>query len=177
MVRALERHIATPESKNFERWFEELRGPLYRYLRTAGCRHALAEEITQEAFLRLHNSLDAPLEIIDVRAWVFRVARNLWIDSRRFDDRYRRPSGDEEEITEWDFPATSPDPEQQAIDRQQRLQIAHQLSRLPELQRECLNLKARGLRYTEIAAILNISTTAAVDYVRRAVKKLGKLFR
>ena len=170
MFSTLETPISTPDPKEIERWFVELREPLYRYLRSVGCRHSLAEEIAQEAFLRLHHALESEVEIIDPRAWLFRVARNLWIDSRRLDDRHW-------ELGKWNYPGTAPDPEQQAIDWQQRRLIDAEVSRLPNLQRECVNLKARGLRYREIAAALNISTSAAVDYVRRAVKKLGKLFR
>jgi DNA-directed RNA polymerase specialized sigma24 family protein len=44
--------------------------------------------------------------------------------------------------------------------------------RLPKLQRECVYLKSRGLRYHEIAATLDISMTVAVDCVRQAVKRL-----
>jgi len=170
MFSALETPIATPDPKEIERWFLELRTPLYRYLRAAGCRHELAEEIVQEAFLRLHNAIENDIEILDTRAWLFRVARNLWIDSRRLDSRLR-------ELGDWDFPAPAHDPERQAIEGQQLRRINEEVSRLPELQRACVNLKARGLRYREIAAVLNISTTSAVDYVRRAVRKIGKLFR
>jgi len=49
--------------------------------------------------------------------------------------------------------------------------------RLPELQRVCMQLKAQGLRYHEIAVALDISMTAAVDCVRSAVKRLGRRFR
>lgn len=169
-VSARETDIATSDLKEIERWFLELYAPLYRYLRAAGCRHPLAEEITQETFLRLHGALDSGLGIGDIRAWVFRVARNLSIDSRRLDDRHW-------ELGELQYPADAPDPERQAIDRQQQQRIADEVSRLPGLQRECVSLKAHGFRYREIAAALNISTSAAVDYVRRARKKLGKLVR
>ena len=176
IVSALEIDIATsdPNSRlpreEIERWFHELREPLLGYLRMVGCRPSLAEEIAQEVFLRLYTVLEAGSEIADVRAWAFRVARNLWVDSRRLDERHRQ-------IGERQYPAAAPDPEREAIERQQRRLIEAEVSRLPRLQRECVNLKARGLRYREIAAALNISTTAAVDHVRRAVKKLAKVFR
>ena len=74
--------------REVERWFLELRDPVFRYLRSLGCRHSLAEEIAQETFLRLHRGLRDGLQVNDVRAWVFRVARNLWIDNRREHQRY-----------------------------------------------------------------------------------------
>ena len=41
--------------KHVEHWFLELRDPLFRYLRSMGCHHSPAEEITQETFLRLRH--------------------------------------------------------------------------------------------------------------------------
>ncbi|MBZ5619797.1 MAG: sigma-70 family RNA polymerase sigma factor [Acidobacteriia bacterium] len=149
---------------------------MFRYLRTLGCRHWLAEEITQEAFLRLHRALRDGLLVNDVRAWVFRVARNLFIDSRREDQRYWATSHDERDRLDLARHASAPDPEQQVLQRERIRLIEEEVSRLPDLQRECMHLKAHGLRYHEIAVALDISMTAAVDCVRRAVKRLGKRF-
>jgi RNA polymerase sigma-70 factor (ECF subfamily) len=146
---------------------------VFRYLRTLGCRHSLAEEIAQETFLRLHRGLYEGLEVNDVRAWVFRVARNLWIDNRREYQRYWTESGDTTHRTK-PVRTGGPDPEQQVLLRERIRLIEEEIRRLPQLQRECMHLKARGFRYHEIAAALDISMTAAVDYVRRAVKRLGK---
>ena len=55
--------------------------------------------------------------------------------------------------------------------------ISEHVSRLPEMQRKCIRLKAQGLRYNEIATALGISMSAAVDHVRRALTKLRKTFR
>ena len=146
---------------------------MFRYLRTIGCELSLAEEIAQEAFLRLHRALRDGLQVQDVRAWVFRVARNLYIDSRREHQRYRvAPSDDGESNSERGD--LTPDPEQQVLERERLRLIEEEVLRLPELQRECMHLKAQGLRYHEIAVALDISMTTAVDCVRRAVKRLGR---
>ncbi|HEY2014746.1 MAG TPA: RNA polymerase sigma factor [Bryobacteraceae bacterium] len=172
-------HIAPPDSGStrlrveVERWFLELRDPIFRYLRALGCRHSLAEEITQETFLRLHRGLRDGLQVNDVRAWVFRVARNLWIDNQREYHRYWTTNPEQPGLPHVD---SAPDPEQQVLQRERLRLIAEEVSRLPELQRECMHLKAQGLRYHEIAVVLDISMTAAVDCVRRAVKRLGRLF-
>lgn len=160
-----------------ERWFLELREPVFRYLRTLGCEHSLAEEITQEGFLRLHRALLDGLQVNDVRAWVFRVARNLFIDSRREHQRYWTTSQDEGDRLDLAHSVSAPDPEQQVLERERIRLIEEEVLRLPELQRECMHLKAQGLRYHEIAMALDISMTAAVDCVRRAVKRLGRRYK
>jgi RNA polymerase sigma factor (sigma-70 family) len=153
-----------------------LREPVFRYLRTIGCQVPLAEEITQEVFFRLHRALRDGLQLKDVRAWVFRVARNLFIDSRREHQRFR--SGRQEEGEELDLSHTdsSPDPEQQVLERERIRIIQREVTRLPRLLRESMYLRAQGLQYHEIAIALDISITTAVDRVRRAIKKLGRRF-
>jgi RNA polymerase sigma-70 factor, ECF subfamily len=158
--------------KEVERWFLELRVPVIQYLRRLGCQQSLAEDITHEAFLRLHHSLRIGLRVNDVRAWIFRVVRNLWIDSRREHQRFWTTSRDEEDRPDLAAVDSSPHPEQQALDRERSRLMKEEILRLPKLQRECLHLRSQGLRYHEIAAALEISTTAAVDAVRQAVKRL-----
>ncbi len=153
-----------------ERWFLELREPMFRYLRTMGCPHAVAEEITQETFFRLHiEAADGP-PIQDVRAWLFRVARNLWIDHQREIQRYSADGHD------GGHSDSRLDPEQQLLQRERIRLFRDEVQRLPTLQRKCVNMKAQGLRYHEIAAALDIPMTTAVDCVRRAVKRIARRF-
>jgi len=156
-----------------ERHFVEWRDPLFRYLRTLGCRQTLAEEIAQESFFRLHRALRDGMQVNDARAWVFRVARNLCIDNRREQQRYWSTDRDVQELP---YSDNAPDPEQQVLDSERLRLIGEQVMRLPKLQRQCMYLKAQGLRYHEIAAVLDIPMTAAVDCVRRAVKRLARRF-
>ena len=70
--------------RDFQAEIEPLRPTLYRY-----CRHLTrspwdAEDLVQDAFARAFASLGALQEPPrDLRAWMFRVASNLWIDRVR----------------------------------------------------------------------------------------------
>jgi RNA polymerase sigma-70 factor (ECF subfamily) len=48
------------------------------------------------------------------------------------------------------------------------------IRQLPELERECLLLRAGGLRYREISDVLGISKSTVADTVARAIKKLAE---
>jgi RNA polymerase sigma-70 factor, ECF subfamily len=156
-------------SRQTERWFLEFRHPLFRYLRTIGCRPSLVEEIAHETFFRLHRTLRDGVQVKDARAWLFRVARNLWIDSRRDRRRFLAPEHEEQ----WQI-SPAADPERQAIWRQRIQIVASEAAQLPQLERQCLRLKAEGLRYREIAIALGIPMSTAVECVRRAVKLIRR---
>jgi len=159
-------------SQEVERWFLDLRDPVFRYLRTMGCRSSLSEDITQEAFLRLHYALRDGLQVKHVRAWVFRVARNLAVDSQRDHQRHWQTHPKEEQL-DAAHRDSAPNPEQQVLTRERMRLVEAEMRRLPALQRECMHLKAQGMRYHEIAGKLDISASAAVDCVRSAVKRLA----
>src|SRR4051812_43841079 len=63
--------------------FQELRVPVFRFLLRKTQDAGYAEDLTQEAFLRLctHIQQDRPLE--NPKAWLFTVANNLAIDKSR----------------------------------------------------------------------------------------------
>src|SRR5215475_9604362 len=74
--------------------YEEMREDVYRYLVATGIRPQAAQELTQDSFLRLHSALLEGNTITSPRAWIFTVARNLALNSRRRPE----PSGSGHEI-------------------------------------------------------------------------------
>ncbi|MGH9962653.1 MAG: RNA polymerase sigma factor, partial [Pyrinomonadaceae bacterium] len=64
--------------------FVQMRDSVYHYLLVAFGNPAEAEEITQEAFLRLLRHLHSG-RVVDsnLRSWIFRVAHNLAVDQQR----------------------------------------------------------------------------------------------
>jgi RNA polymerase sigma-70 factor (ECF subfamily) len=51
--------------------------------RLLGAHADLAEDVVQEAYLRLHECAAAGDPVEEARPWLFRVARNLALDERR----------------------------------------------------------------------------------------------
>src|ERR1700682_1373137 len=75
--------------------FDELSGPVYRYLLCLSVCPAEAEEIIQETFLRLYRHLQAGRREDNLRGWIFRVAHNMSIDELK-SHRYLAVSGPEQ---------------------------------------------------------------------------------
>src|SRR6516164_7253385 len=57
--------------------FDSSREAVYRYVMTIVGSPAVAEEVTQEAFINLYNYLRSGQSVGHYRAWIFRAAHNL----------------------------------------------------------------------------------------------------
>ncbi len=150
--------------------FAEWRLDLYRYALSIGLDPAGAQEITQEAFLRLFVALDHGEKIESRKAWLFRVAHNLAINLRVRESRLGRwtPELDQELVD------AGANPEQAFLEREKFNRLHREVERLSEQQRQCLHLRATGLRYREIAGIVGIKTSTVSEFLTRAIEKLRK---
>jgi len=155
--------------------FEQLRVPVFRYVMRKTRDSGRAEEITQETFLRLFRHLKEERAVTNPKAWLFTVANNLAIDAGRGDSHIQ----DLDETT-WnrieDTRAGAADPERLILQRERLERLRLVVLNLTPLQRECLHLRAEGLRYREIADLMNISVSTVADAVRRAALKLAREF-
>src|SRR5580692_10787293 len=155
-------------------YFEELRLPVFRYLVRKTHNAACADELTQETFLRLCRHLldNKPLE--NPKAWVFTVANNLAIDVARRDGNAVNLNEQNWREIEESRSAMESDPESLLIQNERLNRLKMAVLNLTQLQRECLHLRADGLRYREIAELLAISVSTVADAVRRATVKLAR---
>jgi RNA polymerase sigma-70 factor (ECF subfamily) len=65
-------------------------------------------------------------------------------------------------------------PEQAALERERFRRMDKAVRTLAAQERECLMLRAEGLRYREIGEVLGIPTSTVADVVDRAIKKLAE---
>jgi RNA polymerase sigma-70 factor (ECF subfamily) len=156
--------------------FEQLRVPVFRYLLRKTRDSGQAEDITQETFLRLFRHLREDRLLDNPRAWLFTVANNLAIDANRNESHIK----DLDETTwakiEESRSGLQADPEKLMLQRERLDRLHTAVLNLTRLQRECLHLRAEGLRYREIAGLLEISSSTVMDAVRRATLKLAREF-
>jgi RNA polymerase sigma-70 factor (ECF subfamily) len=159
----------TAHEEQVTRVFEESREDVYRYLVTLGLPPPQAQEATQEAFLRLYLSLEKGMVIQNLRAWVFRVAHNHALDvaaKERF-----RPIEPELEAVLHDKCRSV---ELELIEREKMDHLGKAWLKLSPQQRECLHLRAEGLRYREIAETMQISISSVREFLGRAIHRLQK---
>jgi len=152
--------------------FDELRDPLLRYLVSFGLVTADGEELLQEVFLALFQHLNQGKSKKNLRGWLFRVAHNLALKHRSKTQRdfAKRTQSQAAEFAR--EPGPNPEDQVQRSQAQQRLQAV--VHALPEQDRLCLFLRAEGLRYREIAGILDISLGAVSISLARSLGRIAR---
>src|SRR5580698_10495219 len=122
--------------------FEQLRVPVFRYLLRRTHDTGRSKELTQEAFLRLCRHLQEGRTLENPKAWLFTVANNLAIDTKRNDSAITDLDEHAWKEIEESRSGTQIDPEKLMLqdERLDRLHVA--VLNLTALQRECLHLCA-----------------------------------
>lgn len=141
------------------RWARPLQGFL---LSMCGDR-ALAEDLTQEVFVRVWRAAPRYEPTAKFSTWLFHIARNHWLNEREkrmhrvraFSLDHAGPSEDQPSLDPRDQDARTPDA--QALDRELGKRIDAAVARLPEKLRETWALAvAQGRPYQEIGEVLGI---------------------
>jgi RNA polymerase sigma-70 factor (ECF subfamily) len=168
-----QRTRSAPLERELTELFEELRRPLFRYLLSFGLSVQDGEEVTQEVFLALFQHLRQGKPRENLRGWIFRVGHNLALKRRGREMAAVRARTDGERPDERLDP--SPNPEEQAADSQRRRRLMAVVRALPEQDRHCLNLRAEGLRYREIAETLGMSLGAVSVSLAQSLGRLSRI--
>jgi RNA polymerase sigma-70 factor (ECF subfamily) len=153
--------------------FEQFRNPLLRYTLSFGLPVHDAEEVIQEVFLSLFRHLQLRKSRKNLRGWTFRVAHNLALKQRHANQKSRDRTASDWAIAE-KRRDPSPDPEEQLWSAQRRRRLLAVMEALPEADQGCLRLRAEGLRYREIAAVLGMSLGAVSISLTRSLARLTR---
>ncbi|MBP8128710.1 MAG: RNA polymerase sigma factor [Candidatus Hydrogenedentes bacterium] len=149
----------------FETLCREIEAPLYSYIRKLLPGSPDAEDIAQEALLRLFAAMHNGRLRKSPRAYLFSIAHNLAVDACRA--RKHQPVPDAP-------PAVSA--AANAHRSLLREQMEHALGELPQDQRSALLLREfGGLSYAEIAETMKVDTGLVKIWLFRARQKLSTL--
>lgn len=171
--------VADPPARpayDFAALFSRYESPLLRYVgQIVGRRTGEAEDVVQEAFLRLHRqALDRGAGSIEnYQSWLFRVAHNLALDVLR--KRTREQRRRERAATAADVSHDPADALAEAIQRETREAALAELDRLPDMQKHVLLLKVvEGMTLRETGEILGMSTSNVAWRVNAGLRLLAQ---
>jgi RNA polymerase sigma-70 factor (ECF subfamily) len=154
--------------RTFDALFARYRQPIFGYIYRSVGDPGLAEELTQEVFLKAFVHLRRTSRDTIFKAWIYRIATTTCIDAHRAATRRPVLVHDEQALALVADRAAS-DPEQRQIQREQRRAVRRTLSALPAHYRQALILRQlQGLAYAEIGEALGISVEAVTSLIHRA---------
>ena len=155
----------TMDEQSFQTFFRQTAAPLRAYVVRVIGNAATADDIVQEAFLRLLRSPPAARDPQELRAFLFRIASNLMNDYWR-QRRRERVAGDERR----------PEPSVAARNIPLRVDMARTFQRLRPQQRQLLWLAyVEGAEHREIAEALGLRPGSIRVLLYRARRRLAQL--
>ena len=153
---------------------------LYRTALRMTRSEADAEDLVQETYIRALRFRDQFTPGTNLKAWLFRILTNTFINSYR--KRARAPETTElDDVDEFslyrrmaaDRPASSSsDPEREFLDGIVSSEVKEALEALPERFRATVLLDVEGFSYKEIAAMLDIPIGTVMSRLHRGRKFL-----
>lgn len=150
-----------PDREAFSQIYEILKQPVYTICLRILRNRETAEDVCQDVFVKLYTAPPDP-SLRNLSAWVFRMTRNLAIDTLR-NQQVRNSTPPEEEISvfpDWDT----------------RLDLEAAISSLTLPEREVLTLHINaGLTFSQIAVITGSSLPSVYRTYRRSLKRLRNI--
>jgi RNA polymerase sigma-70 factor (ECF subfamily) len=165
---------SSPLAEEVVSLFDQFRDRLLRYVLSFGLPVQDGEDVVQEVFLALFQHLRQGRSRTNLRAWIFRVAHNQALKRQNRERSGAQQQLDDEAVLADLAPDMNPNPEDQAVSNQRRQRVLAAVGALPEQDRRCLVLRAEGLRYREIAEVLDISLGAVCLSLERSLARLAR---
>lgn len=155
----------------FEELYGRHKGPVFRYVLRQCGNTANAEEIVQEVWIKVIKARESYRPLAKFTTWLYRVARNCFIDFVRRQGRNALTAADD--IEPDDIMAQSGNPESAATLSQSGQRLSDALMKLPAEQREVFLLRVEGgLDLDEIATVTESGRETAKSRLRYAMRKL-----
>lgn len=162
----------------FDRFVEAEAPTLIGFFRRLGASWAEAEDLTQETCLKLYRSAPRYAARERFTSYVFRIARNAWIDAGRRRAVRPEPAAGAagEDGPELRLVDGQPSPGRQLESREDAARLTRALGRLPAGQRLVFELGAiQELPYDQIGEALSIPVGTVKSRMFNAVRRLREL--
>lgn len=153
--------------------YEQSRDAVYGYLVYMTRDMALAEDLSQEVFLRMFLHLDKFREDASARTWALRIARNVFLSYAR----KKRPLLLEEQEWEPEPDLSRNVPEEEILKKEAAQRVRQCLMCLAEQERTVLLLRDfEELSYEEVANIMGLTAEVVKGRIYRARQKFRRIY-
>jgi len=153
----------------FEELYKTYFEVIYKYSFRILGQTDMAEDMTQETFVKLYDHFNSGQNLNNPKAWLYIVASNLCYNQLRRKKTYHQ-------IIENNFIPNKNESnlEEEFIKQEEQTEIRKALKKLPIRDQMLLQLYQDELSYAEIAEVLKIKKTSVGKLLSRAIKKCAQ---
>lgn len=156
--------------KELLQFYGQFRTRLLRYSISLGLNMQDAEDVLHETFLALFHHLESGKPRDNLAGWIFRVTHHMALKRRI---RYGKEDFGRSEG--WDGVLSDvSNPEEDFLFTERQVRLRRVFDALSEMDRLCLQLRAEGLKYREIAEVLGISLGSVANSLGRSLERLRR---
>lgn len=169
------------DEQSFRILLEKHRNPVIHFVYRMVQDRAVAEELSQEVFLRVYRSRGTCETTAKFTTWLFRIAAHLalnWLRDERKERGHQRLDAprnmaDDGELPVRDAPDRAPSVEQRMVYQTRLQEVRDAIALLPEKQRAAILMhKYEEMEYSQIAKVLECSEAAVKSLLFRAYETL-----
>ena len=152
--------------------FERYNKRIYNFLARMTIDRALAEDLTQNVFLRVIKYRGSYKDGAKVQSWIYQVARNVFSDHYQTVKNRSQNFVDVEKISDH-----MPDSQEVEAQQERELLLQRSMARLSDEQRELLVLtRFQHMKYEEVAEVMDTTVANIKVKVHRAMIKLREFY-
>jgi RNA polymerase sigma-70 factor (ECF subfamily) len=164
------------DQASFELLLEKHRGPMIHFLHRMVQNDAVAEELSQEVFLRVYKSRGTYEPSAKFTTWLFRIATHLalnWIRDRRSEKSQTSLDMETRDGARRQVADGRRTAEQQLLYEAKLREVRQAIHSLPAKQRAAVTMhKYREMEYAQIAGMIGCSESAVKSLLFRAYESL-----
>jgi RNA polymerase sigma-70 factor (ECF subfamily) len=177
-------YLKDRQPDHFESLMRRYERELYTFLRRFLGNAQHAEDVFQGTFLSVHLRIEQFEPGKRFRPWLYAIASNKAIDFMRRNKRHQMASldgtlqhSDSEESMVSRLSSSGPSPDELAMQSETTAKVRQAVSQLSEQTQQLIQLAFyQGLKYADIAEILNIPVGTVKSRVFTAMRKLNEIW-
>jgi RNA polymerase sigma-70 factor, ECF subfamily len=180
----VEAYLTSRNEADFEKLVRRYERELFTFLRRFLGDAQQAEDVFQATFLSVHLRIDQFEKGRRFRPWLYAIASNKAIDSMRRNKRFQAVSldakqshNDSDDTISQNLPGNESTPDEKAIRIETSTKVRAALEQLNEPTQQLIHLAFyQGMKYSDIAQILQIPLGTVKSRVFTAIRKLNQIW-